>query len=502
MNNSYFKGISNNNYESYLGIRYANPPLGSLRFAPPTPYTYENNKWYDSTKFGSACLQNDSAIVNVIPDFNFDITNQSEDCLFLNVYRPVMNTSSAYPVMVFIHGGSFVFGSSSQNQYIADNMMNSSQVIVVTLNYRLGPLGFISLSDYGIDNANFGIMDQILALKWVQNNIGSFGGDPSKVTIFGESAGAISVCLHLMIEESYPLYQNIIIESGSCAQIGFFPSVYKSTKQTKDLLSKVSCTSVECLRTISANDIINALPNFQDLKGYLWVPIVDKVLLIDQPRTLIKNENFNRNANMIIGNNMKGGSIFVPSWSMGVVEYTTIMYETFGAYANEIGPVYPIWDYPSPSPPNTYSQILTDMFFYCPSRTLSSYLSKYSNVYFYVFDHEPSWNQNPDFGCYHTSELPFVFERTPQPNITFSSVEFSLAKKMSSLWKNFAIYSNPNGNGDSLWSNWTNSHKYNLQISASEFKMADNFRSTFCDFWDTLIDEICLQLPCRCDGDC
>ena len=206
--------------------------------------------------------------------------------------------------------------------------------------------------------------------------------------------------------------------------------------------------------------------------------------------------------NVLLGNNIKGGSLFVPGWDLTSLGYTAYLYKYFGLYANEIGPVYPIWNYPTPEAPNAISQIITDMFFYCPGVDLAAYASPYVNVFMYVFDHIPSWSKDRKLGCYHTSELPFVFQRPPSPSVQFSQSEIKLAQTMSNFWRNFAYSSNPNGNGSIVWTQWTNSARNNVQIKTSELPQVRNFRSTFCSFWDSLLDQICFALPCKCNGDC
>src|SRR5215831_11171577 len=196
---------TNRDLYNYRGIPYALPPIGDLRWAPPQPYP----RWSDlrvATSFGAVCPQD-------------GITNDSEDCLFLNIWTPraAVDRGKRLPVMVFIHGGYFVFGAGSLPIYDGAYLAASGNVVVVTLNYRLGALGFLAVPELGL-TGNYGILDQRQALRWVAENIAAFGGDPSKVTVFGESAGAMSVGLHLFsIPADRSLFRAAIMESNPLA---------------------------------------------------------------------------------------------------------------------------------------------------------------------------------------------------------------------------------------------------------------------------------------------
>src|SRR5262245_9308829 len=196
---------TNRDLYSYRGIPYALPPVGDLRWAPPQPYP-RSSDLRAATSFGAVCPQD-------------GVTNDSEDCLFLNIWTPrtAVDRGKQLPVMVFIHGGYFVFGAGSQPIHDGAYLAASGNVVVVTLNYRLGALGFLAVPELGL-TGNYRILNQRQALRWVAENIAAFGGDPTKVTIFGESAGAMSVGLHLFsIPADRGLFRAAIIESNPLA---------------------------------------------------------------------------------------------------------------------------------------------------------------------------------------------------------------------------------------------------------------------------------------------
>ncbi|ESO82687.1 hypothetical protein LOTGIDRAFT_108735, partial [Lottia gigantea] len=188
----------------FLGIPYAVPPTGDLRFSRPVKQPRFNQP-FSALQYGSSCTQNSP------------VQNQSEDCLYLNVFSPNVDIVARLPVMVFIHGGGFVFGSS--NQYGGGRLAAYGQIVLVTINYRLGPLGFLNVNDKNLVQPNNGLMDQHMAIKWVHDNIESFGGDRSKVTVFGESAGSASAIFQTLYPPNDGLFHRVIAQSGTASDI-------------------------------------------------------------------------------------------------------------------------------------------------------------------------------------------------------------------------------------------------------------------------------------------
>ena len=212
-NNGIFVGKKNGNVLSFKGVPYAKPPIGNLRWKEPVPVE-DNNKVYEAYYYGKAPIQNE--VNGLIGSFYL----QSEDCLYLNIWLNTNNSSKEKEVMVFIHGGGFNTGATSNPAYDGYNLINKYEdVIYIRIEYRLNILGFINLSSVsGGENykssTNLGLLDQICALKWIQKNIEKFGGDPKKITLFGQSAGASSTNFLLLINGSENLFQRIISESG------------------------------------------------------------------------------------------------------------------------------------------------------------------------------------------------------------------------------------------------------------------------------------------------
>lgn len=206
-----------NDVDAFLGIPFAKPPLGDLRFAPPVPADPWKGK-RDATQMPKACMQYISGAfdkANPATQIWINNTVMDEDCLYLNIWVPTesLGTGALFPVLVWIFGGGFFSGSASLDVYDGRFLSAMESVIVVSMQYRLGPFGFLYIESE-VDG-NMGLKDQQLALKWVQDNIKAFNGDPNQVTIFGESAGAVSVGLHYLAPTSRPLFKRMIMESSS-----------------------------------------------------------------------------------------------------------------------------------------------------------------------------------------------------------------------------------------------------------------------------------------------
>ena len=284
----------------FLGVRFAAPPIGELRFKAPQPPNEWKPKVRQAKEHGNICWQPTYFYTTLAFLFNpynknFSI---SEDCLYLDVYTP--NVSLSLPVMVYIHGGGYEAGAAIT--FLSDNLALQG-VVAVIIQYRLGPFGFLTTGDSAAPG-NFGMLDQVEALKWVKDNIANFGGNPNKVTIFGESAGGTSVSLHLMSPLSKGLFHQAIAESG----VGVSPWATQPTsfglRLTKVLAQKLNCPSsnhdeiVACIQKKEAADIqkASALINFRivDHMFLLWAPVVDKNFLHDTPQNLRKKGDFKK----------------------------------------------------------------------------------------------------------------------------------------------------------------------------------------------------------------
>uniref|UniRef100_A0A0A1XHF3 Carboxylic ester hydrolase n=1 Tax=Zeugodacus cucurbitae TaxID=28588 RepID=A0A0A1XHF3_ZEUCU len=249
-------GLGAHNFEAFLGIPYALPPVGERRFANPKAFP----RWWgvlDATASKHNCVQKNYILPN-------PVVEGVEDCLYLNIYRPTIDSSQLLPVMVYIHGGGWFSGSAGPFLHGPEYIMETKEVILVSIAYRLGPFGFLSTDDANMPG-NLGLKDQNLALRWIKRNIGAFGGDPDKVTIFGQSAGAISVHLHMLSHQSEGLFRSIITMSGT-ANVPFAIND-DPLQQTREIARFCNISNVEelstakltrALRALNANEIVNA----------------------------------------------------------------------------------------------------------------------------------------------------------------------------------------------------------------------------------------------------
>ncbi len=481
------KGIQTPTTNEYLGIPYAVPPVGNLRWTPPQPF----GKWhgvFQATQFGNFCTQPESGS-----------TFGSEDCLTLNVYTPRekknQNKHHGLPVMVWIHGGSLVTGGGGF--YDPTRMVEQGGVIVVTINYRLGLLGFFAHK--AIDEechlkGNYGLMDQQLALRWVKRNIGAFGGDSKRVTIFGESAGGQSVYSDLASPTAAGLFQRAISESGSYIQfqdywapISIVPLAQAETIGTSlvpsgtELANSVGCTSqtAQCLRDVPASTLVLAEPA-------VIYPFVDGKILKRSPTAAFASGQFNR-VPVISGGNHDEYRLFVAEQydATGHPLVTEADYEAavgtlwggFGAtFVTEIfSVVYPLANYPivpsipgdpSPSPGIALGASGTDGIFACPERNGVALLSAWVPTYAYEFNDEDAYLVFSEFpsppfppitfplGTAHFTEVPYLFDVFSTPS-NFTLEQQQLSESMISYWTRFAATGNPNSAGQPVWARYS-----------------------------------------------
>ena len=298
-----FKSVS-----KFLGVPFAAPPIGELRLKAPRPPKEWKPNVRPAKKHGDVCWQGkfyEQRIKYFDPKFLF-----SEDCLYLDVYSP--NVTSSLPVLVYIHGGSYELGTAV---LFPSDILALHGVVAVVIQYRLGPFGFLTTGDSAAPG-NFGMLDQIEALKWVKENIENFGGDPSKVTIFGLSAGGTSIALHLLSPLSNGLFHQAIAESGVDLTSFSIQPVSYGLRFAKELAEKLDCTTsgheamVDCLRERKGEDIQKASNsiNYKFYDYLRWAPVVDNHFLLDTPANLRKKGDFEKLKLMISFNSQEGGT--------------------------------------------------------------------------------------------------------------------------------------------------------------------------------------------------
>jgi para-nitrobenzyl esterase len=490
-------GLSVDGVNEFLGIPYAAPPVGTRRWRPPNPYGLFPGFLLQATQFGSECAQAGGG---------------SENCLFLNVYTPqselVDGVGRGLPVMVWIHGGSLTGGSS--DPYDPTRLVKQG-VIVVTINYRLGYLGFFAQSAIDAEghlNGNYGFMDQQFALKWVRRNISGFGGDPHQVTIFGESAGGQSVYAQLASPLAAGLFQGAIAESGSYLEFQdyFFFVVTLTDGETTGsegvpsgaaIADSVGCTSqkASCLRAVPASTMVagEASPVY---------PFVDGTLLTQPIGAAFATGEFNH-VPVISGTNHDEYRLFVAEDYdlsghpiLTSAEYDTAVNALWGGLEPDVLALYPFANYPFGG--EALGASGTDGIFSCPARNADQSLSKFVTTYAYEFNDENAPPPQSAFGglltfplgAYHTSELQYLFKGVNFFGIPAAPLlpkQVRLSNAMVSYWTQFAKTGDPNSSGEPVWSPYSTSTDEFQSFIPPTPVVESNFASGHqcTTFWDT-----------------
>ncbi len=456
------QGVNIEGVRVFRGIPYAKPPVGDLRFAPPAPVEKRTETLKLSSEFGSSCVQVDLAA---------RAPAGTEDCLYLNVYAP--ESGEDLPVMVWIHGGAFVFGNGG-GEYDPTRLVQED-VIVVTLNYRLGLLGFLAHPELDSDGGNFGLMDQQQALRWVKENAAAFGGDPENVTIFGESAGGHSVMSHIASPraEAENLFQRAIVQSGSYAP-------FQQTKAAAQTTGQTAAATLGCADAATAAACLRALPamSFLAVQGSQVIPNSDPSsdLLPQSTQSALAKGEFNQNLDVMIGSNQNEGTLFValdestgdPLDVQGEAEYRQRVADLFagsGLDADAIASYY-LSEFPAGANRLSLalSAIWTDSNFACNSYAHASTFSGAGmNTYQYWFrDENAPWTLVPPaaasfpLGATHAGEIPYVLypENVMRSRYTGDTDDLdSLAGYMVGYWTQFAKDGDPNST-DGVAPNW------------------------------------------------
>ncbi|MDT5093639.1 MAG: para-nitrobenzyl esterase [Mycobacterium sp.] len=436
------RGVAADKHLLYAGIPYAAPPEGPLRFQPPQP----PKPWdgvRDATSFGNRCLQDTKSD----PAGGQKV---SEDCLTLNVWAPAARADAPRPVMVWIHGGAFANGSS--DVFDSRWLVERGDIIVVTINYRLGALGFLAHPALaaGDDVGNYGFQDQQAALRWVRDNIANFGGDPAKVTIAGESAGGMSVCDHLVAPGSEGLFRAAIVQSGPCQA-----AVDRATAEQASL---AYAAAVGCADPASAPACLRGLPRekLTDPPGYypigpgrLTGPITGTASLPTDPMTAVSQGNWAK-VPVLIGTNHDEWTLFAAQkWLADhrTPDYSQQLADTFHADAARVGQQYPSERYANAQ--LAYSAVMTDRLFACPANQMQSDLARSAPVYGYEFRDRnaplPELLYTVPFaiGAGHALELRYLFDIGNARPLT--GEQQKLSDQMIDYWSGFVADGAPRG---------------------------------------------------------
>jgi len=496
-----------NKSQHFLGVPFAEPPVADLRWKPPTgPKNWTGV--YDADWFGNSCPQESGAMTL--------LTNISEDCLYLNVYRPNKPAPpGGFPVMVFVYGGSWKEGSSSFILYWGDKDISIAEdVILVTINYRLVAFGFLASDTIRKQtgdgsNGNMGLQDQRAALKWAIEAAPSLGGNPKLVTLFGESAGAASTSCHLVSERSAGLFQRAAMESGPFAPWTAMPLNISEAKYGR-LAQATGCASsdldmsvAEHVRSVSADDSVLDCLRGQNMSTILeaghktsvgqatvdWAPTVDGVELTDLPEVLAAAGKIHDVPTLLGTNHDEGTEFSRAPHDLNASTYMAYLVQRFSKpIADAVAPLYPPGDYESAWWAETH--IIGDGLMSCPARRSSRWMmaapERKSPVFLYFYEHilEVVSLFVPFKGCFHGSELVMVYDVELG---LWSEGERALGDLFVRYWTRFAVTGNPNGAADPQWPAYDTAKDELLVLDIGNATVATaNIKDEVCDVWDTL----------------
>jgi para-nitrobenzyl esterase len=459
--------------EVYKGIPYAAPPVGALRWREPQPAA----PWKGvpaATAFGPACFQDPKQ-----PVAGTAIEQVSEDCLYLNVWTPKQRAGKL-PVMVWLHGGGHVQGAGSLPSYDGAELARRG-VVVVTINYRLGPFGYMAHPALSRESprkvsGNYGTLDQIAALEWVRRNIAAFGGDPARVTLFGESAGSVSALTLAAVPAAKGLFQRVIAESG--VPIAIRQSLVEAERAGEAIAAKLGCQDADCLRAKSAAEVHAAARPVvmgRGAGGNRFGPIVDGRSIPQPPAHRLAD------VDLLIGSNADEGTIFAPGLGIGsLAEFRRRARLLFGARTDEVLALYPARD--DSDVLDAVSRWWGDFSFTCPARAAARDASARGiRTWAYYFTHVTAARR---LGAFHGSEIPFVFgtlgqRRDPTP------AERRLSDAMLSAWVRFAATGDPNGEGLPAWPRY-DTRRDTVMEFGDEIRLRSGVRAEACALFDRI----------------
>ncbi|EDV20443.1 uncharacterized protein TRIADDRAFT_2392, partial [Trichoplax adhaerens] len=505
---------------AYLGIPYAQPPINQLRFEPPVPV----KSWkgvLNVTQYQSSCPQR---LPIRFTDSKSPSSQINEDCLYLNIFTSNPSNVANMSVLVYIHGGGYVLGSGSQWQ--GQILAAHENIVVVTINYRVGVLGFMTSGEEDSARraiqANLGLLDQSLALQWVKDNIENFGGNPDFITIAGNSAGGLSAMYHLVMPSSKGLFRGAILQSGP---YGTIPSYIKSGTSMPDTLARAkisfqqfsslaNCTKnttskiVECLKTLSVQQLLNIQSTLRPRNRILTSPVADGNNVQEALHTAIPAGRFHK-VNIMLGTTLNDGYFRLPSMPNAV---TGIPRQNFISTTNNSFPFasqrvklsiqyrYTNWSNANSPISNRdqYGELFNDFVFAIPNIYYADQLSRFVPTYKYIFAHRTSGTWQPSYvKVAHTMEIPYMLgyplDKPSEYPSTFNAEEVTLCRHVLSYWGSFIREGNPTDlRSPIMWPKYTQDTRQYLWI-APNFQIKSNYLAANSAFWNQYLPQLASQ---------
>jgi para-nitrobenzyl esterase len=491
------QGHVNGSTREFLGIPYASPPTGALRWRPPAPVV----PWggvLDASAYSASCPQLEGLV---------GTPSENEDCLYLNVWTPDPAPIEPLPVMVWIHGGANVAGSTGDlvpfppNEdvrfYSAHVLAGERGIVVVSINYRLGVFGFFGQNDLAAEDPGFpyagnqGLLDQRAALEWVRDNVIAFGGDPGNVTIFGESAGSFDVCAHMVSPLSAGLFHRAISESGGCT--AGIATAAQSASQADGISATVGCDGagdeLACLRATPVGDLLDAYAFSEASLEITGLGIsIDGGFLPDHPRTLFDAGAFARVPYLLGANSDEGTLFFIGSTPITTpAEYTAELVSRYGALAPEVEALYPVGNFASPQ--DALIRVAGDATLVCTTFDVASRVAAAKNrTYVYNFARviPLPFVGLLNLGAFHGAEIAYVFGSVPTP--TYG--DGVLGTRMREYWSRFAAGGKPRATKVSGWPRFKSKSYKMLRLDVPDLSKIKGFRQAECEFWSGVYETL------------
>jgi len=477
-------GLMEDGVWTYKGIPFAAPPVGELRWKEPQPV----EAWDEvlvCEEYGPACPQPNDDWTGMM-----DIGETSEDCLYLNVWTPAESPDEELPVMVWIHGGAFTSGAGSLPIYDGHNLAGKD-VVVVTINYRLGALGLMAHpllsqeSPEGV-SGNYGLFDQIAALEWVQENIDVFGGDPDNVTVFGESAGGMSILDLMASPLAEGLLDRAVVESGPMLDLGLpinpFPTLQEAEDTGEQISKELGCDRAEdelaALREVTPDELMAASASDNQFFSPINLsPNVDGYLLPEKPSEAFAAGRQHA-VPLLTGINANEGTIFLPDITLN--QYQLLGNYLYGENAVEVEALYPAQS--DSEVKQSMDRLVTQMGFAASARFTAECMDKVGEpAYLYFFTMPPQDPRVQSLGTFHGMEIMYVFGNLDKVAMEgIGEADYALSEAMMEYWTAFAASGDPNGGGTSVqWPAYTPEAAEYLELGATITPAADLFQPAY-----------------------
>lgn len=440
--------------DEFLGIPFAAPPVGGLRWKPPQP----EPAWQgvrQAQSFGAQCMQ-----LGLFDDMVFRSNGMAEDCLYLNVWTPAGHTGGKLPVLVYFYGGGFNGGDGSEKRYDGASMA-ARGIVTVTVNYRLGVFGFMAHPELDAESpehasGNYGLLDQTAALQWVKANIAAFGGDPAQVTIAGESAGSMSVSGHMASKLSRGLFARAIGESGAMFAPLAPPDRAFGEKLGKWFATAIGKTSIAELRAMSAKDLLEAA---RTQKNFHWGPVIDGRFLTQPPEKTFQAHQ-QADVPLLLGSNSQESACaeLLENSPPNAKNYRNYLASRFGANAGKI-----LAQYPANSDAQALkscTDLASDLFIaHSTWRWMElQHRTGTAPVWFYYYAQPRPAKRNaepgdhPDAGAVHSAEIEYAMGNLDGNQVyAWTDADRATSRVMQAYFANFITHGDPNGKGLSAW---------------------------------------------------